>query len=134
MKKILFVSLAAIILATMTSNAEIPNLLGNWTGSWNGYSKEDGQVNATYGGINFTVLEQKGRIFAGNLIINFKNETTNEGFAGAIGLDNKTFYLAEFDEGYAFGTVISSDKIEYIYLADGENASVAIDGLHRIPT
>ena len=55
-----------------------------------------------------------------------------EGFAGAIGLDNKTLYIAEFDKGYALGTIISNDEMELIYLADGENASVAIDRLYRI--
>jgi len=49
-----------------------------------------------------------------------------------IGLDNKTLYIAEFDKGYTLGTVISNDEIELIYLADGENGSVAIDRLYRI--
>jgi hypothetical protein len=62
-----------------------------------------------------------------------ENETEiGEGFAGAIGLDNKTLYFVEFDKGYTLGTIISNDEIELIYLADGENASVAIDRLYRI--
>jgi hypothetical protein len=55
-----------------------------------------------------------------------------EGLAGAIGLDNKTLYIAEFNEGYALGTIISDDEIEPIYLADGGMGGVAIDTLHRI--
>ena len=81
----------------------------------------------------FDFTEQEGRIFAGNLTIKMGNDTlVKEGFAGAIGLDNKTLYIAEFDRGYAIGTIVSKDEIELIYLTDGENASVAIDTLRRI--
>jgi hypothetical protein len=33
----------------------------------------------------------------------------------------KLLYLAEFNGGYDFGTIISSDELELIYLQDGEN-------------
>lgn len=132
MKRILSFTFLALLLAIGISSAEIPNLQGNWTGSWNGYGEGDGHPNWANGSINLTITSQKERIFSGNLTVNFQKVTTSDGFAGAIGLDNKTFYLAEFEKGYALGTIISSDKIEYIYLADGENASVAIDELHRV--
>jgi hypothetical protein len=62
-----------------------------------------------------------------------KNESdSKDGFVGAIGLDNKTLYIAEFDKGYIQGTLISNDEMELIYLADGEEASVAVDRLNRI--
>jgi hypothetical protein len=78
-------------------------------------------------------VEQKDRIFAGNIKIKLENETEiGEGFAGAIGLDNKTLYITEFDKGYVLGTIISNDELELIYLADGKEASVAIDRLSRI--
>jgi hypothetical protein len=64
--------------------------------------------------------------------VNIQNETTSSGIAGAIGLNNRTFYLTEFEKGYALGTIISDNEIEYTYLADGENGSVAIDDLHRV--
>jgi len=40
-----------------------------------------------------------------------------ESLAGATGLDNKAFYVAESNDGYDFGTIISDDEIELIYLA-----------------
>lgn len=81
----------------------------------------------------FAFTEQKGRIFAGNLTIKQENEPDiKEGFAGAVGLDNKTIYIAEFEKGYAIATIISKDKIDLVYLADGENATVSIDELHRV--
>jgi len=85
------------------------------------------------GSFILTFVEQKDRIFAGNMTFKLNNEAEGgKGFAGAIGLDNKTLYFAEFDKGYTLGTIISNDEIELIYLADGENTSVAIDRLHRI--
>jgi hypothetical protein len=55
-----------------------------------------------------------------------------ENLAGAIGLDNKTFYIAELNEGYDFGTIISDDEIELIYLADGGQGRTVINKLHRV--
>jgi hypothetical protein len=82
---------------------------------------------------NLTVLTQEGRIFAGNLTVKLENDTEfGQDFAGVIGLDNKTLFIAEFYRGYSLGMVLSSDQIELIYLADGDNRSVAIDNLYRI--
>jgi hypothetical protein len=137
MKQILCLTLLILVfLATGISAAEVPDLLGIWTGSWSAYDEGKGYSNLTENiSIIFTFLEQNDRIFAGNIKIKPENETEiSEGFAGAIGLDNKTLYIAEFDKGYAMGTFISNDEMELIYLADGENASVAIDRLYRIKT
>jgi hypothetical protein len=131
-----FAMLAMVFLATGVCVAEVPNLLGNWTSSWSAYDEGKGYSNSTESApINFTFVEQKDRIFAGNLTYKLENETEiAEGFAGAIGLDNKTLYIAEFDRGYALGTIISNDEMELIYLADGKITSVAVDRLYRIKT
>ncbi len=130
--------LVLVFLATGISAAEVPDLLGIWTGSWSAYDEGKGYSNSMENGsLIFAFLEQDDRIFAGNVTIKLENENETEigeGFAGAIGLDNKTLYIAEFDKGYALGTIISDDEMELIYLADGENASVAIDKLYRIKT
>ena len=47
------------------------------------------------------------------------------------GLDNKTLYESN-SAGLFFGTIISDDEIEMIYLQDGEMGRVFIDRLHRI--
>jgi hypothetical protein len=132
MKKILCFTFLAVLLATGLSCAEIPNLQGNWTGSWNSYGESNGHPILANGTINLTITDQKDRIFAGNLTAKFQNGTITSGFAGAIGLDNKTFYLSQFEKGYALGTIVSENEIEYVYLADGENGSAAIDDLHRV--
>jgi hypothetical protein len=126
--------LILVFLATGICSAEVPDLLGSWTGSWSGYDEGIGYSNLTENGrMILTVTEQEGRIFSGNITIKPKNETgSDEDFAGAIGLDNKTLYIAQFDKGYALGTIISNDEMELIYLSDGEKGSMAIDRLYRI--
>ncbi|MFZ2472966.1 MAG: hypothetical protein WAW52_13645 [Methanothrix sp.] len=135
MKSIWCFALAAMVfLATGISSAEVPDMLGVWTGSWNGYDDGAGYSNLSENdSITLTIVEQKDRIFSGNITIQLDNETMDgKGFAGAIGLDGKTLYAAEFDGGYAVGTIISKDEMELIYLKDGENGSVAIDRFYRI--
>ena len=137
MKQIWCLALSVLVfLATGISAAEVPDLLGIWTGSWSAYDEGEGYSNSMENGsLIFAFLEQDDRIFAGNVTIKLENETEiGEGFAGAIGLDNRTLYIAEFDRGYALGTIISDDEMELIYLTDGENASVAIDKLYRMRT
>jgi hypothetical protein len=129
--------LASLILAFLAVGicvAEIPDLRGNWAGTWSAYDDGAGFTNLTENS-SFIIAfeEQKDRIFAGNITYKMDNETElSEGFAGAIGLDNKTLYIAEFEKGYSLGTLISGDEMELIYLDEGENGSVAIDKLHRI--
>jgi len=134
MKKILsFALLVLVFLATGISAAKVPDLQGNWTGSWSGYNDGKGYSNVSENGsILFNFEEQRDRLFIGNLTIKLKNETFASGFAGAIGLDNKTLYISQFDKGYSLGTIISNDEMELIYLSDGKGGSVAIDRLYRI--
>ena len=130
MKKILILALLVLVfLATGISAAKVPDLQGNWTGSWSGYNDGKGSEN---GSILFNIDEQKDSLFAGNLTITLKNETEAAGFAGAIGLDNKTLYISQFDEGYSLGTMISNDEMKLVFLSDGKGGWVAIDTLYRI--
>ena len=135
MKKILILALLVLVfLATGISAAKVPDLQGNWTGSWSGYDDAKGYPNLSDGSMFFNVTEQKDRLFAGNLTIKQKNETTTAsgGFAGAIGLDNKTLFITRFDKGNSQGTIISNDEMELVYRSDGKGGLVSIDKLYRI--
>jgi hypothetical protein len=133
MKKIWCFSLVLVFLATGICAAEVPNLLGKWTGveSWYGKVNESTKLIEDKS-LNLTVEEQKDRLFTGNLTYMENGTKIVEGFSGAIGLDNKTLYIAEFKEGYDLGTIISNDDIELIYLEDGKMGGAEIDRLHRI--
>lgn len=134
MKKIWHVGLLVLVfMATGICAAEIPDLLGNWTGTWNGYLVKENSGSMDNGSINYTFTEQDGRIFAGNISGKLGNGTeVDKGFVGIIGLDNQTLYIAESDEGYTQGTIISNDEIEMIYLQDGGNTEASIDRIYRI--
>ena len=134
MKKILSVILLALVLlATGISAAEVPNLLGKWTGLESWYGEVNGTAKLTENrSLNVNIAEQKNRLFTGNLTYKLENGTELvEGFSGAIGQDNKTLYISEFKEGYDLGTIISDDEMELIYLQDGKMAETTISRLHR---
>ncbi len=126
-------ALFVLLAGTGLSVAEIPNLVGNWTGTMAGYTEGLGyiELNASEA-IKFVVSEQRDRLFTGQFIVKLQNGSERmEAFSGSIGLDNKTLYIAEYDQGYDMGTIISKDEIELSYLEDGEVAKMAIDRFRR---
>lgn len=135
MRAILCYALACLLLLTTgVVTADIPDLVGNWTGTGVGFAKEVGFTDTlgNVGIINATIDQQKGRVFIGNLSYMVNGTLEVEAFTGAVGLDNRTLYISEFKEGYDIGTVISENEIELIYLEDGENGEVEIDTLNRV--
>ena len=129
-EKLVF-GLAALMFATIgLSAAEIPNLVGNWTGSYEGYANGIGYKAANEtDAITLVISKQQGRLFTGNL------REMGQGTAavsGVIALDNQTFYMTESDGGYDIGTVLTSDTIELLYLEDGEKGGAFIDEFHRV--
>jgi hypothetical protein len=122
-----------VFLAMGTCTAQIPDLVGNWTGPENAYAAEDGSYKLQeLSNVTYAITEQKGRLFKGNVTYTVNGTEITEGFAGAIGLDNKTFYRAEISKGYSIGTIVSDNEIDLIYLEDGESGWVIIGEIHRI--
>jgi len=121
-----------LILITGICAAQATDLVGNWTGSTTGYIGVDGAFNLVENeSISLAIAEQTDRLFTGNITYLRDGKEIVDGFAGSIGADNKTLYIAE-SKGYGFGTIISDDEIELIYLENGETVVAAIDKLHRI--
>ena len=113
--------------------AEVPDLVGNWAGSQNTYVAENGSYKLFENqSTSLVIAEQKDRLFTGYVTYPSDGKEIVENLAGAIGSDNKTFYVSEMNEGYDFGTIISDDEIELIYLADGENGRTVINRLYRM--
>ncbi|MGB7545393.1 MAG: hypothetical protein WBL92_07310 [Methanothrix sp.] len=131
MKKIWLILL--ILMTAGICTAEVPDLVGNWAGSQNTYVAENGSYKLLENeSTSLVITEQKDRLFTGYVTYPSDGKEIVESFAGAIGLDNKMFYIAELNEGYDFGTIISDDEIELMYLADGENGRTVINTLYRI--
>ena len=121
-----------LILTAWISAAQATDLVGNWTGSTRGYVGADDAYNLVENdSISFAISEQNDRLFTGKVTYTRDGEKIIEDFAGAIGADNKTLYITE-SKGYGFGTIISDDEIELIYLENGETVLAAIDKLHRL--
>jgi len=121
-----------LILITGICAAQATDLVGNWTGSTTGYIGVDGAFNLVENeSISLAIAEQTDRLFTGNITYLRDGKEIVDGFAGSIGADSKTLYIVE-SKGYGFGTIISDDEIELIYLENGETVVAAIDKLHRI--
>lgn len=127
----LLLALAALMFATIgLSAAEIPSLVGNWTGSYEGYTNSGSHIGTNEAvAITLVISEQIGRLFTGNLS---ELGQVTAAVSGVIALDNKTFYMTESDKGYDIGTVLSNDTIELLYLEDGEKGGAFIDEFHRV--
>jgi hypothetical protein len=127
-------TIGLVLLALSTTGicaAEIPNLVGNWVGTGPGYNEESGYVEDTDNILTFSITEQQGRIFNGELTYQLNGTDVVESFAGIIDSDNKTIYIAEFVSGYDVGTIISEEEIDMMYL-DSEAGEVFIETLHRV--
>jgi hypothetical protein len=128
-------SIWLVFLALSTTGicaVEIPDLVGIWAGKGPGYNDETGYMVDADNTLNFSIMEQNGRLFNGELTYYLNGTEVVEGFAGTISPDNKTFYIAEFGSGYDVGTVISEDEIDLMYLLDGKAGAVFIETLRRV--
>ncbi|MHB8119487.1 MAG: hypothetical protein ACYDHX_12265 [Methanothrix sp.] len=72
MKKIwCFALLVLVFLATGICAAEVPDLLGKWTGLESWYGEVNGSAKLTENeSLNVTVVEQKNRLLTGNMTYN----------------------------------------------------------------
>ncbi|MGV8129387.1 MAG: hypothetical protein ACP5NN_05810 [Methanolinea sp.] len=109
-----------------------PSLLGNWSGTMMGYVEGQGFTEYKGSVMTMSVTEQKDRIFKGDFI--FTDPTglkDSEKFAGVINRDERSFTIVEGGGGYTFGSLITPDEMELIYVDDAEPIDVAIDTLTR---
>jgi len=113
--------------------ADTPSLLGNWTGTINGYIEGVGY--SAYSGDTMTmrVTEQRGRVFSG--AFTFTNQTgvwkTTTG-AGVIGRDGRTLTLVQSGGGYSTGTLVAPGEIEFIYTNRDEPFATSVDSLKKV--
>ena len=122
---------AATPAPTATLSA-IPNMVGNWTGTANGYIEGIGYSNYQNGTITMVVTQQQDRIFSGTLIFSSNGTTSSVPFAAAIARDGRTFQEVEKDNGYTTGQIVSDNEIEMIYRNSLTPYEVAIDALNRV--
>lgn len=115
------------------TTADIPSLIGNWTGSYVEYNSGQGFSENEAGHFFVNITEQQDRIFVG-----YSSYTKSDGtevireLAGVISADGTELSLAEQNNGYSTGKIIGTDEFELVYLSDSDPIAVAIDRFFRI--
>ncbi|MBN2735231.1 MAG: hypothetical protein JXQ82_10325 [Methanomicrobiaceae archaeon] len=115
-----------------TSTTGIPDITGTWTGLMQGYNENKGFTDYGNQPMSMVVTEQKGRIFAGSIVLTFNGTTRSTPMTGVIGRDGRTFSMVEKNNGYTTGEIISDDTIELTWRYDGgDSFGAALDILKR---
>ena len=129
---IVLLAMFIVIPSPTFAGSAIPNLTGTWMSAREGIklaplpgAGPDSVSHAKIGfqktTFTFNIEKQEGRCFSG-----FKSSAMNkERFAGCIGFDNKSVYMAD-EDGTDQGTLVGPDKMELYYLeANGRHGSTA---------
>jgi len=132
MKKIAFV-IVLLALCIPTLAVDMPNMVGNWTGSYEGVGFENITSSNPDGNLTFfkigettwtiSIEEQNGAGFVGE-----KSSTTNpvmQKLVGIIGFDNKTISMAD-ETGYYLGEMISPAEMQLLHYENGKDGMAAV--------
>jgi len=116
---------------TTSSAPVIPDLTGTWAGPMKGYDEGIGFSDYSNATMQFIVTGQEDRLFNGRLVFTINGIQESVSVAGVIARDGRSFSMAEKDNGYTTGRILSEDEIELTYLHDATPYSAAIDTLKR---
>jgi ABC-type transport system substrate-binding protein len=108
----------------------MPNLVGNWTGTYTGYIEETG-YQVFYGVVTMKVIEQNDRLFKGQTSFLVNGTVITTDFAGVLSRDGKSFETVEYPDGFSDGVIISEDEIELIFRGNANPSRIAIDTFKR---
>lgn len=110
----------------------IPDLLGTWTGTAQGYTAGSGFTG--YGGAPFSlvVTDQQERIIAGYTLLVLNGTGYKTPMAGVIARDGRTIAIVEEKNGYTTGEITGPDTIELTWRNDRAPVSAALDTLKRV--
>lgn len=133
MKGLLIVLFLGVIVGIVgITTADIPDLVGNWSGPYAEYNSGQGFSEKEGGFFFLNITEQQDRIFAGYSLYTSGNGTeVKRDLAGVISADGTELSLAEESNGYSTGKIIGPDEFELTYLFDNP-VSVAIDQFFRL--
>jgi hypothetical protein len=109
----------------------VPDLAGTWNGSLQGYIEGTGYI-AANNTLTLNITGQQGRIFTGTIsVVEANGSVSVRHIAGAISRDGKRLTIVQSDTGYDFGTIVSGNEIELMYVSDEDPAKVVIDSFVR---
>lgn len=133
MKKVCFLMVMALFFAGNATAGSIPDLTGVWQSVKGEMHWEDrGFLPEPFKQV-FIIKEQKGRLISGvkSWMTRKKGGKRMEGFSAIIGVDNKTLYFAEHQEGIAIGELMGANTMAFYYLEGGGNAKAVYLKLRR---
>ena len=115
---------------TPANSAEIPSLVGTWTGSAAGHVNRIGFRNE--GAPVYNITEQNGRAFAGYTEYSHYSggDRKIEEFSGVINMRNE-IVMAQNEAGFTIGDLLGPDTIELAYAEDGDDAKAFLITLTR---
>jgi len=126
MKKIvlltfLFLSLTLIILANT------PNLMGTWNASVERIADDTGFTKVDFGKVKFVITHQQGRVFTGykEYFDHTDQVAKQEKFSGAFGANDREIYLAEHEDGYGFGDILT-ENVMFLYYVESKTEHQSI--------
>jgi len=129
----ILVMLLVMLFITGIAGADIPDMVGNWTGPYDAHKADEGFFKGDSGVLFLNITEQKDRIIIGYTSLK-KSDGTEEkrDLAGVISADGTEISCAERNNGYSHGTIIGPDEIELTYVSDTDPVRVALDRFYRI--
>lgn len=117
---------ALLLVAAPALAADVPSLLGTWSGEQEGAGARDGFKK---GPVTLIVGEQQGRAFTGKVIYPQGAGEGSSPFYGSIATDGRMVSIAD-EDGAAFGTV-EGDTLQLCYVETGADAASACVELTR---
>lgn len=109
----------------------MPNLVGNWTGTFSGYRETPTGYQVFQDPMTMTIIEQNDRLFKGQISYPMNGTMVTKDFAGAISRDGTSFETVEYPDGFSDGVIISADEIEMIFRDTTDPSRIAIDTFKR---
>ena len=118
MKRLLWSLLVATLVSTPAMSADVPSLVGTWTGQRDRIAKVEGRR----GGLaTLVITEQQGNTFVGHLKRSNPTGDEDEPLWGAFTPDGQLM-MGSDEEGFYIFRLIDENTLDYCYSESGPSA------------
>ena len=118
MKRLIWSLLVATLVAAPAMSADVPSLVGTWTGQRDRIAKVEGRR----GGLaTLVITEQQGNTFAGHLKRSNPTGDEDEPLWGAFTPDSQLM-MGSDEEGFYIFRLIDENTLDYCYSESGPSA------------
>ena len=118
MKRLIWSLLVATLVSTPAMSADVPSLVGTWTGQRDRIAKVEGRR----GGLaTLVITEQQGNTFAGHLKRSNPTGDEDEPLWGAFTPDGQLM-MGSDEEGFYIFRLIDENTLDYCYSESGPSA------------